>query len=315
MSYIFSTVPLTEEQVERIRLTAPNYEIVIGKDKEKEGMNKAEIVVGWKDQFAEVIKQSQTPLKWIQVWSAGVDRMPYPVLAERNIYLTTTSGIHAYPISETVLAMMLSFTRHLHIHIRNQMNSIWQPKGPLEEMHGKTVGIVGVGAIGEEIARLLQAFGMRVIGLRHSGRPSKYVDKMVDAGGLSHLLQESDYVVVTLPLTAATKKMFAAEQFRYMKRSAMFINIGRGEVVDEQALIQALQEGQIAGAGLDVFEQEPLPADSPLWQMEQVIITPHVSGSSRYYNERAFEIFIDNLAAYLKEGRPCRNLVDYDKQY
>lgn len=317
MSLILCTVPLTDEQAARIRREAPNYELVYGKDKDlwAKKIAEAEIVVGWKSDFEETIAKPESPVKWIQVWSAGVDRLPHQTLSARNIYLTTTSGIHAYPISETVLAMMLTFTRNLHLHMRNQVHGTWQYIASVEEMHGKTAGIIGVGAIGEEIARLLQAFGMRVIGLRQSERPSEFVDEMVGLSKLEYILDESDYVVVTLPLTSSTRKMFGAEQFRMMKRSAMFINIGRGEVVDEQALILALQEGHIAGAGLDVFEQEPLPATSPLWKMDNVIITPHASGGSKYYNERAFEVFMDNLAAYLQTGAPRRNVVDYRKQY
>lgn len=317
MSVILCSVPLTEQQVQRIHEVAPNYELVYGKDKEKwaKAITEAEIVVGWRREFQDGLTKPESAIKWIQTWSAGVDSLPHETLAERGIYLTTTSGIHAYPISETVLAMLLSFTRNLHLYMRNQVNSTWQSYGPEGEMHEKTAGIIGVGAIGEEIARLLKAFNMRVLGLRQSGRPSPYIDEMVDASKLNYILGESDYVIVTLPLTPDTRKLFGAEQFRAMKQSAMFVNIGRGEVVDEKALIKALQAGQIAGAGLDVFEHEPLSEESPLWKMDNVIITPHVSGSSVYYNERAFEIFIQNLAVYLQEGAPHRNVVDYSKQY
>lgn len=317
MSVIICPINLSEEQFARIRAAAPGHELLAGGDKERwqHRVQDAEIIIGWRRMFEETALGPETKLRWVQSWSAGVDALPLDRMAERGIHLTTTSGIHAYPISETILAMMLSYTRNLHIYARSQAAGRWDRTDPLLEMHGKTAGIIGFGAIGEETARLCRAFGMRVLGLRMSGRPSPHADEMYDASGLDQLLAESDYVIVTLPLTRETRRMFGREQFAKMKNTAMFINIGRGGLVDEQALIDALRDGEIAGAGLDVFEVEPLPEESPLWKMENVIITPHTAGGSSMYNERALEITLRNLHSYLQTGVPSVNLVDYAKQY
>jgi len=320
MSVIICTIDLTEEQAARVQSIAPSYELLYGRDRARwiDRAEEAEVVIGWSRVFGERCLDQDTKLRWVQSWSAGVDTFPMEQMASSGVYLTTTSGIHAYPLSESILAMMLAFTRKLHIHIRQQMESRWEQGGiarPTEELHGKTVGIIGVGAIGEETARLCKAFGMRVIGLRASGTPSTHVDHMVDSSGLEQLLRESDICVVTLPLTEETSRMFGKREFGWMKPTSLFINIGRGGLVDEQALIWALQAGEIAGAALDVFEQEPLPADSPLWKMEQVIITPHISGLSDQYDIRAFEIALQNLRSYVETGAPTVNVVDYKKQY
>ncbi|MFE5323020.1 D-2-hydroxyacid dehydrogenase [Paenibacillus sp. NPDC056579] len=317
MSKIVCVHALTDEQVERIRQTAPGWELVHGKEKELwiGHLKDAEIVVDWKDVCKTECLQPDSKLRWVQNWGAGVDRMPLGELAERGIWLTNASGVHAFPISETILAMMLGFTRKLHLSIRHQLKSEWKGTGTLGEIHGKTMGIIGVGAIGEETARLGKAFGMQVLGVRRSGRPSEFVDRMYDNDGLDAVLEQSDYVVVTVPATDESRHMFGRRQFERMKPTAMYINIGRGATTDTEALIDALQNGTIAGAGLDVYEQEPLPDSSPLWQMDNVIMTPHNSGSTDQYNERAFEIFLHNLQEYVQGKAPSRNRVDYERQY
>lgn len=317
MSKIVCVHALTDEQVERIRQTAPGWELVHGKEKELWAghLKDAEIVVDWKEACKTECLQPDSKLRWVQNWGAGVDRMPLGELAERGIWLTNASGVHAFPISETILAMMLGFTRKLHLSIRHQLKSEWKGTGTLGEIHGKTMGIIGVGAIGEETARLGKAFGMQVLGVRRSGRPSEFVDRMYDNDGLDAVLEQSDYVVVTVPATDESRHMFGRRQFGRMKPTAMFINIGRGATTDTEALIDALQNGTIAGAGLDVYEHEPLPDSSPLWQMDNVIMTPHNSGSTDQYNERAFEIFLHNLQDYVQGKAPSRNRVDYERQY
>ncbi|ULL15340.1 D-2-hydroxyacid dehydrogenase [Paenibacillus sp. H1-7] len=317
MSKIVCVHALTDEQVERIRQTAPGWELVHGKEKELWAghLKDAEIVVDWKEACKTECLQPDSKLRWVQNWGAGVDRMPLGELAGRGIWLTNASGVHAFPISETILAMMLGFTRKLHLSIRHQLKSEWKGTGTLGEIHGKTMGIIGVGAIGEETARLGKAFGMQVLGVRRSGRPSEFVDRMYDNDGLDAVLEQSDYVVVTVPATDESRHMFGRRQFERMKPTAMYINIGRGATTDTEALIDALQNGTIAGAGLDVYEQEPLPDSSPLWQMDNVIMTPHNSGSTDQYNERAFEIFLHNLQEYVQGKAPSRNRVDYERQY
>lgn len=308
---------LPEEDVDRIRAVAPEWDVVAGGDKELAAsqVGEAEVLVGWSKLAEERALKEHTPLRWVQHWGAGVDRLPLERFAARGVTLTNASGVHASPISETILGMMLALTRKLHQAVRRQGERRWGVDGTLGEIHGKTIGMIGVGAIGEETARLAQAFGMRVLGVRRSGKPAPYVDQMVDLSGLSDVVAASDYVVVTLPLTDETRHLFDRERFRLMKPSAYFINIGRGGTTDTEALIEALREGRIAGAGLDVFEQEPLPEDSPLWAMDNVVMTPHNAGSTDAYTRRAMDILLFNLKDYIA-GRPLsRNVVDLEKQY
>jgi phosphoglycerate dehydrogenase-like enzyme len=296
----------------------PDWEIYIGKDPAVwlEHLSDAEIVAGWKKEIKEHCLNNHSHLKWLQAWSAGVNSMPLDELESKQIYLTSANGVHAYPISETIIGLMLSLTRKIATYVKQQQSKVWHHAQINLEMHEKTVGIIGVGAIGKETAKIAKAFGMKVLGVRHSGSPEEFVDKMYKPDQLNDILPQCDYVVITLPLTKETHRMFGAEEFQLMKSSAFLINIGRGEIVDEAALVRALSEKEIAGAGLDVFEKEPLSEDSPLWELENVIITPHTSGSTEFYNKRVMEnIFIPNLKEYLKGNQPSINLVDYRKGY
>lgn len=308
---------LSEDHLKQIRLLAPGYEVIHGKEKEvwESHLQDAEIIMDWNASAVEACLRPESKLRWVQNWGAGVDRMPMEAFQERGITLTTASGVHAYCISEAIFAMMLAFTRKLHLSIRYQLQHKWEGIPPYSEMHEKTVGIIGVGAIGEETARLAQAFRMRVLGVRKSGEPSPFIDEMYDNSGLDTVLQESDFVIVTLPKTSETTHLFGKRQFSLMKPTAVFINIGRGGTTDTAALIEALHNGEIAGAGLDVFEQEPLPETSPLWDMDNVIMTPHNSGSTDRYEERAMNIFLHNLKEYIGGSKPSLNRVDYGKQY
>ncbi|XID93975.1 D-2-hydroxyacid dehydrogenase [Paenibacillaceae bacterium WGS1546] len=308
--------PLPDETLERIRLAASGWDIVFGGESDwASRLPDAEIVCGWKPEVAERCLVEGARLRWLQAWGAGVDKLPLDRLDRAGVTVTTASGVHPNPVSETAFAMMLAFSRGLHTAVRNQVRGAWLSAGSLSEIHGKTLGIVGVGTIGLEAARLGKAFGMKVIGIRRSGEPAEFVDRMSDMSGLTGLLRESDYVVAVMPLTGETRHMFGRDQFAAMKRSAYFINVSRGGTTDTEALVAALRAGEIAGAGLDVFEQEPLPADHPLWAMDNVIVTPHNGGVTDRYEERATDIFLANLNAYL-QGRPLPlNRVDPVRQY
>ncbi|WP_338469413.1 D-2-hydroxyacid dehydrogenase [Niallia sp. XMNu-256] len=311
---IVITKNLHVDLVRQIEEIVPNWEVIIGKDKEVWGgshINDAEIIVGYQfslDTFAN--------LKWVQSSSAGINHFPIKQFIENDILLTSANGVHAYPISETIFAYLLSLTRKLNTYVKNQQAKVWHHGGIKQEIHKKTIGIIGVGAIGKETAKIAKAFGMKVLGVRYSGLPVQHVDEMYTPNQLHLVLPQCDYVVVTLPLTKETYHLFSEEQFKQMKPTAFFINVGRGSLVNEEKLVRALQEGEIAGAGLDVFEQEPLDVKSPLWNMDNVIITPHTAGSTEYYNQRVIEeIFIPNLKGYLAGNKPSINLVDYSKGY
>lgn len=258
---------------------------------------------------------SAPKLRWIQSFSAGVDGIPQPLLAERGIALTNARGIHQIQMSEFALALMLQWARRFPQFYRNQANRSWDKKVRLSELYGCTLGILGAGSIGQAVAAKAKAFDMRVIGYNRSGREVPGFDRIL-AGreGLEEVLRESDYLILLMPHTPETHHFLTASEFRMMKPTSFFINLARGSVVREADLIAALQEGVIAGAALDVFETEPLPADSPLWNMENVIVTPHVAGLSPQYMQRASGIFYENIRRFLK-GEPFVNVVDLAAGY
>lgn len=260
-------------------------------------------------------------LKWVQLTSAGVDRLLDSDLARSGVTITTASGIHAVPIGEYVMGVMLALAKGLPGAMRAQGERTWHPY-LAEELYGKTVGIVGLGAIGRYVAKLAKADGMRVLAVRRSARARSEgaaaglpdVDELLPPSDLTHLLSESDYVVVAVPLTPESRGLIGERELRSMKPSARIVNVARGEVIDETALARALKEGWIAGAALDVFEEEPLAPDSELWGLENALLTPHISGGTPVYMERAVELFCDNLRRYLA-GEPLRNVVDPERGY
>ncbi|MFC0558246.1 D-2-hydroxyacid dehydrogenase [Halalkalibacter alkalisediminis] len=315
---VIITQNISENLITQVQQIVPDWQIIVGRDPSKweKHLNEAEIIVGWKKEVSDLVLQKESSLKWLQTWSAGVNNLPLNELHSRDIQLTSANGVHANPISETIFALMLGLTRKIHTYVKNQQTKTWHHANMKLEIHGKTIGIIGVGSIGKETAKIAKAFGMHVLGIRHSGAPVEQVDEMFTTDQLNSLLPKCDYVVVTLPLTSETQHLFGAEQFSLMKSTAYFINIGRGELVVEQDLIHALLEQQIAGAGLDVFTTEPLPEENPLWTMENVIVTPHTSGSTEHYDKRVIEdIFIPNLKKYIAKEPLSINVVDYKKGY
>ena len=262
------------------------------------------------------IKQAAPQLKWVQLTSAGADRLLNSGFIEDGLTITTVSGLHATPIGEYILTVMLMWSKGAPQSIRSQLKHEWTRFAP-RELHGKTVGIVGIGHIGAEAGRLAKAFGCRVIATKRSATKESsepYADLILPPQQLPRLLAESDFVVICVPLTRETRGLIGEPELRAMKPSAVIVNIARGPVIVEQPLLQALREGWIAGAALDVFDQEPLPAEHPLWDMENVILTPHISGGTEIYNERAVAIFGANLRRYLA-GKPLQNVVDPARGY
>ncbi len=255
-------------------------------------------------------------LKWIQGTSAGVDRTLTPDIVASKVTMTNVSGMHVVPISEHVFALILAAAKNLSHYFDNQKDKKWE-RYPSVTLDGKTLGILGLGNIGRRIARLGKAYGMRIVATRRHvnkiGR-ARDVDVVYPRQQLGDLLAESDYVVNCLPYTPETDKVLGEAEIRRMKPGSFFVNIGRGTTVDEAALIRALQEKRIAGAGLDTFEQEPLPLDNPLWTLPNVIVTPHMSGSTADYNTKATAIFVENLKRYVA-GRRLFNVVDKKLKY
>jgi phosphoglycerate dehydrogenase-like enzyme len=253
-------------------------------------------------------------LRWYHTVSAGVETMPLPAFAERGIMLTNNSGSYDIQIAEHLMAFVFAASRQLHRYRDLQRAGEWKEQ-PHQELRDATIVVYGMGSIGGEIARLASAVGMRVIGVRRkatSAAPG--VDRVVAAERLTDVVGEADYLAIAAPLTAGTRGAISREVISRMKPTAWIMNIARGAIVDESAMIEALQAKRIGGAALDVFTTEPLPQGSPLWTLENVIITPHHSGSSPRANERTLALFAENLRRY-KAGEPLINRVDFEAGY
>jgi D-2-hydroxyacid dehydrogenase (NADP+) len=258
--------------------------------------------------ISDALIKKASKLKWIQCMITGTDYITNLPSLRKEILLTSTRGIHGPQVSELVFLYMLALNRNLPMIVRNQDRRIWDSR-PAPLLHRKKVGILGVGVIGQEIARKCKAFGMTVYGITRRKRKMDSVDYSYGPQELIEVLREVDYFINVVPSTPDTQNMIGAPEFAAMKPTAFFINVGRGETVDEEALIQALQAKKIAGAALDVFCREPLPEDHPLWAVPNVIITPHVGGKSDIYSDQALPIFEENLRRYLKGER--RDLINF----
>ncbi|HEX7736426.1 MAG TPA: D-2-hydroxyacid dehydrogenase [Ktedonobacteraceae bacterium] len=264
-------------------------------------------------------------LRWLQFPGAGVDVLrPSGVLDPASrVVVTMATGIHAVTISEYVFGSMLMFNWNWSQMVRLQDSHVWAKSAGWyslggRELAGQTLGVVGMGSIGRRIAQLGRSFGMRVVGMRRSFHDNQAADPDLDQGyppeRLHELLGLSDYIVLAVPLTAETERLIGEAELRVMKPSAYLVNIARGRVIDEQALIRALREGWIAGAGLDVAEIEPLPSNSPLYSLPNVILTPHIAGVSVHYERRLAELFANNLHRY-RAGEPLANRYDAARGY
>lgn len=262
-------------------------------------------------------------LRWLALPSAGADRAVGLSWFGRpgTPTVTTANGVHATPIGEFVFSMMLMWARQWPRILDLQRQGKWADRPTWSTLTGReladaTLGILGLGAIGRQVAHYGRAFGMRVLATRRSasGTSDPDVDEVIPAERLSELLQRSDYVVVSVPGTPATRHMIGAAQLAQMKPDAFLVNIARGQIVDTDALVAALQHGTIGGAGLDVTDPEPLPESSPLWHLPNVILSPHVSGVTGRYSERFTDLFLDNIRRY-RAGEPLRNVVDAERGY
>ena len=258
-------------------------------------------------------------LRWLQCSGAGVDGLQTTGIlgAESGVLVTTAVGVHGATIGEYVFGSMLMFNRTWPEMVRLQDRHVWPRSANWYKLGGRelgdqTLGIIGLGSIGRRIAHLAKAFGMHVLATKRTVSGTEHepdVDKLYPIEQLHDVLRQSDYVVLAIPLTKETEKLIGEAELRAMRPNAYLVNIARGRVIDEKVLIRALQEGWIAGAGLDVTEEEPLPADSPLYSMPNVILTPHISGVSVHYDQRLTALFADNLRRY-RTGQPLRNLYE-----
>jgi len=306
----FSTSP------ETVRARFPEDRVVaITDEKELHAAADAEVAFsGNNPRRARQLLDATPKLRWYHTVSAGVDNLPLPELAQRGIVLTNNSGSYDIQIAEHLLAFVFAASRQLHRYRDNQRAREWKEEQH-RELRDATIVVYGMGSIGGEIARLAGAVGMRVIGVRRKAGPSEPgVDRVVAADRLAEVVGEADYLAIAAPLTSATRGAISRDVISRMKPTAWIVNIARGAIVDEPAMIEALQANRIGGAALDVFTTEPLPKESPLWALENVMITPHHSGSSPRVGERTLALFAENLRRY-KAGEPLINRVDFEVGY
>lgn len=307
---ILVSVPVTVEELKNLKLKASKYEITRLEDF-KGSIDRVEIMYGWDETIGQKILLSSTSsLKWIQAHSSGVDHLDLETIKKRQIMLTNASGVHINQLSESILGMIFAHTRNLKEAAVNQEKSLWKKPTTGTDLFGKTIMIVGTGHIGERLAEILKVFHTKIIGVNRSGREVAGFDEMLKQEHITQCLKEVDIVIGLLPGTDETHYFFSNKLFEEMKEGVIFINVGRGSTVKTEDLIDHCQNGKIAFAGLDVFEIEPLPENSPLWKLDNVLITPHSSGISDQYYKRLYPIFMENLCSYIEHERVVKNKIN-----
>jgi phosphoglycerate dehydrogenase-like enzyme len=279
----------------------------------------AEIYVGFMLPPTSLARARQ--LRWMHATAAGVDQLCYPEMQAHPAVLTNASTVMAEPVAEHCMALLLALAKRLPSAMRYQGKSFWaqveitQETPAVLELQDAVLGLVGLGSIGQELVKRARAFGMRVVAVkRDPSTGGQWADRLLPPSALHEMLSEADFVVLAAPHTGATKRLMGAAEFAAMKRSAYLINVARGTLVDEGALLDALRSGRIAGAAADVFDPEPLPPESPLWSAPNLLITPHTAASTSLLWKRQAELLEDNIGRYL-DGRPLRNVVDKSLGY
>jgi phosphoglycerate dehydrogenase-like enzyme len=280
----------------------------------KKDIDQAEILLLWEPRFFKLLKPAfpqATSLKWIHTRSAGVDSNLFPELVDSHVILTNSKGIYSASLSEFVIAAILFFAKGFRRMLRSQQAHIWDPF-KVTDVCGQTLGIVGLGDIGKTIASRAHCLGLRVIGCKQNINEAlgcDHIEQLYAPDHLLEMLKQCDYVVICAPLTRATRGMIDEPALRTMKPNGVIINIGRGPVVQEAALIRALREGWIKGAALDVFSEEPLPPDSPLFELENLLLSPHCADITENVFWPAVRLFVTNFMRYMN-GEPLFNIVD-----
>jgi phosphoglycerate dehydrogenase-like enzyme len=308
--------PMIEEYREIIKVASPGITLTVASSKEitEEMLQKAEVIFGWPQQ--EQLKIAVN-LKWLHLPSAGADGYTdYELYCNKEeIQISNSSGVFGLPIAEHIFAMILSHNHNLQDYAYHKAEKKWHRIHSTKDFYNSTIGIIGLGDIGTEVAKRAKAWGARVLAVKRTiSSTPEYVDQLYSLEDIDEVLKQSDYIVLSLPNTTKTVGIISEQKLRLMKPDAFLVNIGRGVLIDQEALIKALQEGWIAGAGLDVTEPEPLPEDSILWELPNVIITPHASGSSPTNDQRKFNIFYQNLLRYM-DDKPLENTVDFTEGY
>ncbi len=317
MTVILAAETIPEQHVKA--LTAKGLTIIALADLKPSQLGSIEIMFGWnKDVGPKILAEPGNQLKWIQTASSGVDYLPLATLAKQGVLVSNARGMHPKPIAQTALSYILHFTRGIYQSLPAQAAHQWEHHAIGEQMTNlehRTLLIFGTGQIGEEIAKYAHVMGMHTIGVNRHEKPVANFDQILIDTDYEQALPQADFVINVMPLTPVTNRFFDTTFFTQLHRGAYFFNLGRGASVDEAALMHYLQSGHLAGAAIDVAQNEPLPSDSPLWATPNLIITPHISGYIADIHERLFKIFDQNLPSYLDKGELPVNPVDLSAGY
>ena len=312
---IYFTFQPRQDLIDPLLVEFPNVQFVFHAKLQEEELHNTDVLVTYGEDLNEERIQMATNLKWIFVASAGIEKMPHQAIHDRGLLVSNVRGIHKKPMTESILAHILSIKRALPFIYENQQKGEWNKKAQLFELNGSTALIIGPGAIGSEIGRLLQAFEVYTIGCNRSGEEAPYMNETHKIEDLKSVLPKAEIIISMLPSTANTKHLLTYNHFKQMSTDAIFLNFGRGDVVATDVLIRVLEEKLIRHAVLDVFEVEPLPADSKLWKMDNVTISPHFSSHSSRYVERSLEIFKPSLRKWLNGDEDLENKMDILRGY
>jgi len=346
--HVLITAPLSESDIEKVTSVDPRIEVIYAAEEVRvergiaatevipwgrpmgqreltleeasatlDGMlEHVEVVLGWR--LPRNLLSRAPRLKWVQGVGAGLDLMAGDTgLLQSDVLLSNASGTNAAAVAEFALCLMLMLVKQAPRFLSSQQSVHWDHSFATGELRGKTAGIIGLGEIGGRIAGLSRAFGMRVLGIKRSAKGEQEgstLDKLYSLDELDQMLPECDFVILAVPLTSETRAFIGEAAFKAMKPTAYIVNVARGPVIDQEELVRALKEGWIAGAALDVFEKEPLPTDSELWRLPNVIVSPHIAGYVEKYNVAVTRLFCDNLKRFL-HGERLHNLFDKDREY
>lgn len=316
MDKVLVVIPIDDRQKQMLEKQAKDAEFIYcsGSEVTKEMVQESTIIIG---NVSPALLAGTTKLKWMQLNSAGTDGYLVPGVLPEGALLTNATGAYGLALSEHMIAMLLALMKKLPQYYDSQKENQWTDHGSVTSIYGSTCLVVGLGDIGSEVAMRMKALGSYVIGIRRTKaeKPS-YVDELYQMDKLEECLSRADIVLTVLPGTKETYHVYNAKTFGLMKKGAFFVNLGRGNAVDSPALIQALESHHLAGAGVDVTEIEPLPADDPLWNTENLLITPHISGAYHLAEtlERLVKITASNLEAFYA-GKELKNIVDFSTGY
>jgi phosphoglycerate dehydrogenase-like enzyme len=309
---VYVTGEVNDRQLEQIKAAAPGADVrsFARRDAMEAQIEEAEVVAG--NVTAPALVRAAR-LKWVQTWAAGPDALMYPEMLASPVVCTSCKGNGAIPLAEHAMMLMLMLNRDAPRWLRDQAAHRWDHRYHAE-LNGLTCGIIGLGYSGQDLALKCKAFHMRVLGMRRTPQPTANVDEVIPRERLHDLLTASDFVVMTAPRTPETEGMLGEAELRAMKPTAHYICFSRGGIADDAALLRALREGWIAGAGLDAHGEEPLPPESPFWDLPNVIITPHNGATTPFTRQRGIDIFVENLRRY-QAGEPLHNVIDKHAGY